>query len=80
MTLKSGSKGALAKWLKVPPPRVSEWLNGVYQPSAETTLRLLEWVTAQEAKQKTLGSVHSTAKGKQTRIRKTKYVKPNSSP
>jgi transcriptional regulator with XRE-family HTH domain len=60
-----GQKAALAKFLKVPPPRVSDWLRGNYEPSGDVTLRLLEWVRAEEVKQqKSPDDVTSTAKGK----------------
>ncbi len=47
-----GRKVALAKFLNVPQPRVSEWIHGNGEPSGENALRLLEWVTAEEAQQK----------------------------
>jgi len=59
-----GKKAALAKFLKVDPPRVSDWLRGNYEPSGEVTLRLLEWVAAEEAQQKTPGGAENAAKGK----------------
>jgi len=75
LTEPSGMKGKLAKALGVPQPRVSEWLAGKYEPSGETTLRLLHWVGQQERQQKnTLGSVTTTTKGK-TRVRKSGYEK-----
>lgn len=48
----AGKKAALARALHVYPPRVTEWLRGVYEPSGETTLQLLHWVIAEEARQK----------------------------
>ena len=60
-----GKKAALAKFLHIPPPRVSEWLHGAGEPSGEITLRLLEWVTAEEAQQKEPpGGVKSSTGGK----------------
>jgi transcriptional regulator with XRE-family HTH domain len=59
-----GKKAALAKFLKVDPPRVSDWLRGRYEPSGEVALRLLEWVEAEEAQQKTPGGAQDAAKGK----------------
>jgi DNA-binding transcriptional regulator YiaG len=59
-----GKKAALAKFLKVDPPRVSDWLRGRYKPTGEVTLRLLEWVAAEEAQQKTPGGAENAAKGK----------------
>lgn len=46
-----GSKTKLAKWLGTSPQSVTDWLAGRKEPSGETTLRLLAWVTAEEAKQ-----------------------------
>lgn len=73
-TSQRGKKAELARYLKVPPPRVAEWLSGVYIPGAETTLQMLEWVTAQEAKQKpeTPGSASNTARGRKTRSQRNR--------
>lgn len=69
-TSQRGKQTELARYLKVPQPRVAEWLAGVYEPGAEITLRMLEWVTAQEAKLKqTPGSATNTARGRKTRSR-----------
>jgi transcriptional regulator with XRE-family HTH domain len=60
-----GKKAMLARFLKVTPPRISEWIHGVKKPGGEVTLRLAEWVTAEEAKQKeSPGDATSGAKGK----------------
>lgn len=48
LTLARGMKAKLAAALAVPLPRISEWLSGKYEPSGETTLRLLHWVEQQE--------------------------------
>jgi len=56
----SGGRRRLAKFLGVPMPRISEWLNGTKTPAGDTTLRLLEWVTAEEAKQRTGAAGGST--------------------
>lgn len=62
-------KGDLARSLKVPLPRVSEWLSGRVMPSGETALRLLEWVKKREEPlQETPGSATNAAKGK-TQVR-----------
>jgi len=74
-----GKQSELAKALKVPQSRVSEWLHGMGFPTGESVLRLLEWVTAEEAKQKSLDDAEHTAKGK-ARIRKsTEYEKHRAS-
>lgn len=74
-----GKKAALAKLLKVPPPRVSEWLHGAGEPSGEITLRLLKWVEAEEAQQKSPGDVTTVAKGK-TRSEKERHANFKTSP
>jgi len=43
-----GTKTALAKFMGVPLPKISQWLSGTYEPGGETTLRLLHWVEQQE--------------------------------
>lgn len=71
-------KGDLARSLKVPLPRVSEWLSGRVMPSGETALRLLEWVKKrEESLQETPGSATNVAKGK-TQVRS--YEKAKSGP
>jgi transcriptional regulator with XRE-family HTH domain len=45
-----GAKSALAKYMGVPLPNVSQWLSGDREPSGETTLQLLNWVEHQERK------------------------------
>jgi len=50
-TEQPGKKSALANWLRVPLPRVSEWLNEVHEPGAEITLQLLNWVNREEERQ-----------------------------
>ena len=45
LTEPSGMKAALAKYLVVPPARVSEWLAGKYKPSGDVTLKLVKWVS-----------------------------------
>jgi len=47
-TRERGSKTALAKFMGVPLPNVSQWLSGEREPSGETTLQLLNWVEQQE--------------------------------
>jgi DNA-binding transcriptional regulator YiaG len=75
-----GKKSALARTLGVPPQRVREWLAEEVAPGGETTLRLLEWVTAEEAKQNTLAGASNTHKGEQTRQRKSNHENLKSSP
>jgi transcriptional regulator with XRE-family HTH domain len=78
-TTAPGKRSELARFLKVPLSRVSEWLSGVRNPSGETTLQLLEWVTAEEAqKHKSPGSATNTARAA-TRRKQSCYEKPKSS-
>jgi DNA-binding transcriptional regulator YiaG len=72
-------KGDLARSLKVPLPRVSEWLSGRVMPSGETALRLLHWVEQREQKLNALGSASNTTKGKATRRKVVHEKKPTSS-
>jgi transcriptional regulator with XRE-family HTH domain len=73
-------KGDLARSLKVPLPRVSEWLSGRVMPSGETALRLLRWVEQREQKLNALGGAINTTKGK-TQLRSSKvYEKTKSNP
>lgn len=69
-TQSHGAKSDLARFLGVPPQRVREWLSGAKSPGGETTLRLLEWVTAEEAKQNAPAGATNTREGQQTRNKK----------
>ncbi len=75
-----GKKAELARHLGVALPRISEWLSGQREPGGEYTLRLLDWVQAEEAKQTSgPGGVASTT-GARTRLRRISDDKPKSSP
>jgi hypothetical protein len=76
-TVPLGKKTELSRLLKVPLSQVSGWLSGVRNPSGETTLQLLEWVAAEEAKQKSPGTA-STAPERQTRGKASREKKPTS--
>jgi transcriptional regulator with XRE-family HTH domain len=80
LTQAKGLKARLAATLGVPAPRISEWLAGKYEPSGETTLRLLHWVEQQEAQQKTSPGSASTLPGPKTRMRNPDEKKSKSSP
>lgn len=69
LTAGRGRKTLLARDLKVPLPRISEWLSGKNEPGGEITLRLLQWVLAEEAKQKSPGSATTPPRAK-TRMEK----------
>lgn len=71
LTRPRGARAALARLFRVSPQAVNQWLSGDSNPTAETTLRLLQWVEQEEAKQKTLGGACNTAKSKRTRARKS---------
>lgn len=62
-----GMKSALATYLHVAPARISEWLSGRKEPSGETTLRLLQWVEAQERQQTQGPGSGTTPPGPKTR-------------
>lgn len=49
VTRERGMKRKLADFLEVAPPRLSLWLHGKQEPGAEAALRMLAWVTAEEA-------------------------------
>jgi transcriptional regulator with XRE-family HTH domain len=51
-TKSPGAKAALAHHFNVSAAAVSQWLSGASAPTADTTLRLLEWVTAEEEQTK----------------------------
>jgi DNA-binding transcriptional regulator YiaG len=72
-------KGDLARSLKVPLPRVSEWLSGRVMPSGETALRLLQWVEQRERKPNAPDSATNAVKGKATRRKVVYEKKPTSS-
>ena len=46
-----GRKSELARYLGIARQAVNGWLTGAVAPNAEMTLRLLEWVEGEEAKQ-----------------------------
>ncbi len=49
-TSRYGERSKLADEFHVSRQSLSQWLTGAALPSPEITLRLLEWVTAREAK------------------------------
>ncbi|MCX6923409.1 MAG: hypothetical protein NT154_09415 [Verrucomicrobia bacterium] len=74
LTTAPGGKAQLARELNTTRQAVNKWLSGKGAPSAEITLRLLQWVVRHEQKQNTLGSAINTTKGK-TQVRKSGYEK-----
>jgi len=78
MTTAKGRKAKLARDLGVSLSRISEWLSGKYEPGGEVTLRLLQWVLAEEAQQKRPGA--QTSPGVKTRLKEPNEEKSQSSP
>lgn len=79
-TARRGAKTALARLLGISDAAIAQWINGTTKPSAEMTLRALEWVTAFEAKQQkspgdavniARGNAHSTQSAYEKQTRKT---------
>jgi transcriptional regulator with XRE-family HTH domain len=78
-TSAAGAKAALAREFNVTTAAVSQWLSGASAPTAETTLRLLEWVTAAEANETDRAGNAVTRPARKTQAgRSTKNEKPNS--
>lgn len=77
-----GKKSELADHLGVSRSRVSEWLNRAKEPGGKVTLRLLEWVQAEEASQQQNEKAGhaSTRPAHKTRARKSKHEKSKASP
>lgn len=76
-----GARAALAREFGVTPQAVAEWLSGASSPTAETTLRLLEWVTAEEAKsnqKKRAGSADTRPTLKTQNRKSTRHEKAKS--
>jgi hypothetical protein len=75
-----GKKKALAEFLGVGATRVSNWLSQDRAPNGEVTLLMLEWVTAEEGKQKSApGNARNTA-GSKTRSTRNCYETRKTSP
>ncbi len=76
-----GAKSELARQLTVRASAVSQWLSGESLPTAENTLRLLEWVAAREARQqKKAPEVLKTRPAPKTRKGIESNEKPKSDP
>jgi hypothetical protein len=63
-----GTKQTLAKRLRVPQSRLSEWLKRKHEPGAETTLEMLAWVDEQKNPEK-----RSNATRAMTQLRSPKH-------
>jgi hypothetical protein len=66
-----GKKKALAGFLGVSSQQLSNWISEINEPGGEATLLMLEWVTAEEAKQNKNRSSALTPLRRKTRSRKT---------
>jgi transcriptional regulator with XRE-family HTH domain len=75
LTREPGKKTKLADFLGAPLTSVSRWLSGEREPGGETTLRLLEWVLAEEAKQPKSPARATTRAERKTQVRKSVYEK-----
>jgi transcriptional regulator with XRE-family HTH domain len=71
-----GVRAALARYCKVSTAAVSQWLTGASAPTADTTLRLLNWVVRAEQKKQS-GARAGARAPRKTRVRKSKHEKPN---
>ena len=79
MTQDFGKKSELATHLGVARQMVSLWLSGKREPGGETTLRLLQWVQTEEAKQKSSDRARTQPEPR-TQLRKSRETKPHPSP
>jgi len=59
-----GKRAELARAVDVYQSRLNSWLDDVQEPGAEATFRLLEWVTAEEAKTKSSTGVQAPVEPK----------------
>ena len=76
-TLARGRKSQLAEFLSVSPQQLNHWLAGVREPGGEYALQMLDWVTAEEAKQESPGSAITPPRPK-TRRKQSSHEKPTS--
>ena len=72
-TSERGRKAALAREFGVKPQAVNEWFSGASAPDAEKTLRLLAWVTAEEAKQQKSPQGALTPGEPKTQLKESKH-------
>jgi len=75
VTKEPGKKSELADFLSAPLASVSRWLSGEREPGGETTLRMLEWVRAQEANQTKSPGRALTQPEPKTQLRKMSHEK-----
>jgi transcriptional regulator with XRE-family HTH domain len=80
LTSPPGAKARLAEHFTTSRQAVNKWLSGKGAPNADLTLRLLDWVQAEEAKQKRSPGRASTRPERKTQLRSSKAyekTKPN---
>jgi transcriptional regulator with XRE-family HTH domain len=75
LTSPPGAKVRLAQQFDTTRQAVNKWLSGKGAPNAELTLRLLDWVQAEEAKQKRSSGRASTRPERKTQVRKSHHEK-----
>jgi DNA-binding transcriptional regulator YiaG len=78
-TKERGAQTLLSETLGVDRRHLNAWLAGRVAPSAEYTLRLLDWVTRAEAKQRDPGRVGARP-GRKTQVTKHLHAKKDSGP
>ncbi len=75
------NKAELARELLVTPHHVHNWLKARrYEPGGEVTLHLLEWATAEEAKQNKAAGDATNITSDKARITKSSYEKSKADP
>ena len=80
-TAKRGKLTELARFLDKPLPHVSNWLSMRLAPNGEVTLLMLQWVEAEEGKNKSgPGSATNTARTKTRSTDTTKHETRKTSP
>jgi transcriptional regulator with XRE-family HTH domain len=79
VTPQRGDRAELARFLEVSPQAISNYVNGRSQPSAEVTLRMLDWVTEREVQIKKDAGRGATLPARKAQARKSRSnEKPNS--
>jgi len=76
LTVEPGSKANLARRFGVSRQAVNKWLSNESSPTADMTLRLLEWVQGEEAKQKRSPGRAVTRPEPKAQFSQSKYEKP----
>lgn len=79
----SGKKSEAAKFVGVNQSNLTRWINDEREPGAQAAFRILEWVTAEEAKSPGTGATESgqmTRTGDQENENKFEPGKPSRSP